>query len=84
MNIFGRLIQLIYKKIMIVWMQEEPKNAGAWAFVAPRVDDVLARINSHRSRVRYVGAPEMASPAPGSFKRHQELQRAILDEALAP
>ena len=67
----------------VVWMQDEPKNAGAWSFAAPRIDELLVRLRPQGARVRYVGAPEMASPAPGSLKRHQELQRTILEEALA-
>ena len=27
-----------YEKAELVWVQEEPKNMGAWAYVKPRFD----------------------------------------------
>jgi 2-oxoglutarate dehydrogenase E1 component len=57
----------------VVWAQEEPKNKGAWAFVAPRLRFVLGG-----GEVRYIGRPPGASPATGSYSRHKrELQRLI-------
>ena len=50
---------------------------------ADELDVSLARLRVQPTRVRYIGPPEMASPAPGSLRQHQELQRAILDQALA-
>jgi 2-oxoglutarate dehydrogenase E1 component len=62
----------------IVWAQEEPKNMGAWSFVAPRLQASLGR------PPRYVGRPERASPAEGYLSAHQEQQGAIVAEALEP
>jgi len=59
----------------VVWAQEEPKNKGAWAFVAPRLAHVLG---PSQAAARYVGRPPSASPATGSYNRHKrELQRLI-------
>ncbi|HJU89266.1 MAG TPA: 2-oxoglutarate dehydrogenase E1 component [Gemmatimonadaceae bacterium] len=62
----------------IVWAQEEPKNMGAWSFVAPRLLGTVGRAP------RYVGRPERASPAEGYLSAHQEQQGAIVAEALEP
>jgi 2-oxoglutarate dehydrogenase E1 component len=62
----------------VVWAQEEPKNMGAWSFVAPRLHGSLGRAP------RYVGRPERASPAEGYLSAHQEQQGAIVAEALEP
>ncbi|MGI9078909.1 MAG: 2-oxoglutarate dehydrogenase E1 component [Gemmatimonadaceae bacterium] len=63
-----------------VWVQEEPKNMGAWTFVSPRLPAALG----NALPVRYIGRPGRASPAEGHLVRHQEHQAAIMAEALAP
>ena len=60
----------------IVWVQEEPRNMGAWRFVSGRFRDL-----GHRAE--YVGRPYTASPAAGSAKRHAEEQTRLVAEALA-
>jgi 2-oxoglutarate decarboxylase len=62
----------------VVWLQEEPKNMGAWNFLADRLrEDVLPT-----QRVRYCGRPASASTATGSLKRHLHEQGILLKEAL--
>ncbi|HEV2107439.1 MAG TPA: thiamine pyrophosphate-dependent enzyme, partial [Thermomicrobiales bacterium] len=61
----------------IVWLQEEPKNMGAWSFMEPR----LRQLVKNRLPVRYIGRPEMASPAEGSADRHAEEQARITHAA---
>ena len=61
----------------IVWVQEEPKNMGAWSFVQPR----LRELAGDALPVRYVGRPERASPAEGSPDRHAAEQARIVAEA---
>jgi multifunctional 2-oxoglutarate metabolism enzyme len=63
----------------VVWAQEEPRNMGAWRFVAENFRPLL---EPTRRELRYVGRPESASPATGSLKRHQEEQAEIAREAL--
>ncbi|HEX7006433.1 MAG TPA: 2-oxoglutarate dehydrogenase E1 component [Alphaproteobacteria bacterium] len=65
-----------------VWCQEEPKNMGAWFFVAPRLEEVLVDIGAKVTRAIYTGRPEAASPATGSYHRHVLEQEALVDEAL--
>jgi 2-oxoglutarate dehydrogenase complex dehydrogenase (E1) component-like enzyme len=61
----------------IFWVQEEPRNMGAWNFISRHIE---ANISIGRS-LRYIGRPESASPASGSHKTHQKEQAKILHEA---
>ncbi|MBC8327789.1 MAG: multifunctional oxoglutarate decarboxylase/oxoglutarate dehydrogenase thiamine pyrophosphate-binding subunit/dihydrolipoyllysine-residue succinyltransferase subunit [Planctomycetes bacterium] len=61
----------------LVWLQEEPKNMGAWTHVRARLLDLDRPI-------RYLGRPAAASPATGSYRRHQAEQQALVDAALQP
>jgi 2-oxoglutarate dehydrogenase E1 component len=63
----------------VVWLQEEPRNMGAWSYVAPRLQELVGR----ETPVRYVGRPERASPAEGSSDVHAEEQSRIVAEAFA-
>ncbi len=62
----------------IVWVQEEPKNMGAWTFMVQRLRELIR----DRYPVRYIGRPERASPAEGSLEQHNEEQAAIVAAAL--
>jgi len=62
----------------IVWCQEEPKNMGAWTFVAPRLAALLPSLAS----LRYAGRPDRASPAEGSHHAHTVEQDRIVKEAI--
>lgn len=66
----------------VLWMQEEPKNMGAWTFVEPRIRTEVG----WNGPILYAGRPEAASPAEGSMAQHQAEQARILAEAffLAP
>jgi len=66
----------------VVWCQEEPKNMGAWTFVQPEIERVLADIKHRQSRLPYAGRPAAASPATGLLRRHNCEQAQLLDEAL--
>ncbi|KAJ2725288.1 hypothetical protein GGI07_001422 [Coemansia sp. Benny D115] len=44
-----------------VWVQEEPRNAGAYSFVAPRIRKLLPE----HIELRYVGRPEHAATCSG-------------------
>lgn len=62
----------------MVWVQEEPRNMGAWDFLDERL---LATIEPGQT-LRYVGRPSAASPATGSARRHSAEQQALVEEAL--
>ena len=65
----------------IVWCQEEPMNQGAWTFVSPRLEAVLAKLG-RKDRPRYVGRGEGASPASGLTSQHLSQLAAFLNQAL--
>jgi 2-oxoglutarate dehydrogenase E1 component len=66
----------------VVWCQEEPRNMGAWTFVRPEIESVLAEIKHKQRRLLYVGRPAAASPATGLLRRHNKEQAFLVDEAL--
>ena len=63
----------------VVWVQEEPWNMGAWSFVSDRIGRSLPEGRS----LRYVGRPESASPATGSYRLHEEEQADFVRQAFA-
>ena len=62
----------------VIWVQEEPRNMGAWPFLSERLQSAIAP----NQQVRYVGRPVSASPATGSHHRHEEQQKALVEAAL--
>ncbi len=52
-----------------VWLQEEPKNMGAWTYINGVVTD---------HPLRLISRPASASPATGSHKTHQREQEELL------
>lgn len=64
------------------WCQEEPKNMGAWSFIDPYLEWVLAHIDAKHQRVRYTGRPAAASPATGLMSKHQAQLAQLLEDAL--
>jgi 2-oxoglutarate dehydrogenase E1 component len=62
----------------IVWVQEEPKNMGAWYFVFP----ILSELASGKVTVSYIGRPDRSSPAGGDPTVHKEEQEQIIQQAL--
>ena len=62
----------------VVWVQEEPRNMGAWPYLHERIGALLGT----NQTLRYVGRPISASPATGSHHRHEEQQKALIDAAI--
>ncbi|WP_157014518.1 2-oxoglutarate dehydrogenase E1 component [Mesorhizobium xinjiangense] len=71
-----------FRNAEMVWCQEEPKNMGAWAFIDPYLEWVLAHIDAKHQRVRYTGRPAAASPATGLMSKHLAQLGAFLEDAL--
>ena len=74
-------VQAILKRFSSVkdvcWVQEEPRNMGAWTFVLPRFREVLTR--SHK--FSFIGRLPSASPATGSFQVHEAELNLLLRQA---
>jgi 2-oxoglutarate decarboxylase len=62
----------------IVWVQEEPRNMGAWPFLRERLESFMAG----DQKLRYAGRPLAAAPATGSHHRHEEQQHALVAAAI--
>ena len=61
----------------LLWVQEEPKNMGAWTFMEPR----LRQMTEGEVPIRYVGKPARPSPAQGSARFHREEHAGIVQAA---
>ncbi|WP_373994158.1 multifunctional oxoglutarate decarboxylase/oxoglutarate dehydrogenase thiamine pyrophosphate-binding subunit/dihydrolipoyllysine-residue succinyltransferase subunit [Demequina sp. NBRC 110055] len=59
----------------IVWVQEEPRNQGAWTYLAHALPHVIGR------EVRGVTRHASASPASGLSSRHQAEQADVVERA---
>lgn len=62
----------------IYWIQEEPKNMGAWTFVEPR----LKYIAPKHIEIGYIGRRRRSSPAEGDPDVHKMEQSCIIGKAL--
>jgi 2-oxoglutarate dehydrogenase E1 component len=72
-----------FKNADVVWCQEEPRNMGAWTFIEPYLEWVLAQTGGAAKRARYVGRPASASTAAGTMSKHVAQLKAFLEEAMA-
>jgi 2-oxoglutarate dehydrogenase E1 component len=63
----------------IIWVQEEPKNMGAWNFLSNRIFELL----SNSQKLDCISRPEAASPAVGSAKKSTEQQLRIIEESFS-
>ena len=63
----------------LVWVQDEPRNQGAWPWLALHLPDSITA-----GRLpRVVARPEAAAPAVGTSAAHVAQQKLILNEAFA-
>jgi 2-oxoglutarate dehydrogenase E1 component len=73
-----RVVDLYPNVRDVAWVQEEPKNMGAWSYVAPRLRGSVG----NALVIRYIGRPERASPAEGYAQTHTEQQARIVTDAM--
>jgi 2-oxoglutarate dehydrogenase E1 component len=62
----------------LIWVQEEPRNAGPWYFINANLTGVIG----NRLPLSVVSRPSAASPATGSKASHDLEQQRLLAEAL--
>lgn len=62
----------------IIWLQEEPRNMGAWNYIAPRLREHV----HHSIKIGCCSRPESASTAEGSLSQHEPEQMRILQQAV--
>ena len=61
----------------VVWCQEEPQNQGAWY----QTQHYFVENMRPDQRLFYAGRPSAASPAVGYLARHNEQQKALVEQA---
>ncbi len=71
------ILSSYYNAKYVYWVQEEPKNMGAWSFMVSRLLEDL----SDGQKLRYAGRPESASPAVGSNKISSRQQKELVEQA---
>ena len=62
----------------IVWVQEEPRNRGAWTFMEPHLRSMLPDV----AVLSYIGRPEAAAPAVGKYYEHTAQEQQFVAQAL--
>ncbi|MDX2111776.1 MAG: 2-oxoglutarate dehydrogenase E1 component [Verrucomicrobiota bacterium] len=75
-NTLGRLLDKYSGHDKIIWCQEEPKNMGAYSYIAPILEEAAGK------KAVYVGRKPSASPAVGSLNVHKIEQENIVEAAL--
>jgi 2-oxoglutarate dehydrogenase E1 component len=67
-----------YKDVKdIRWVQEEPRNMGAWNFALERFQKILPETK----QIQFVGRLPSASPAAGSYQMHLAEHELLLRQA---
>jgi multifunctional 2-oxoglutarate metabolism enzyme len=75
----GRLLASYPALAEVIWVQEEPRNMGAFSFVAQRLPEMLpAGVG-----LGYAGRGPRAAPAEGSMRSHLVEQERVLELAFA-
>jgi 2-oxoglutarate dehydrogenase E1 component len=79
-DLLSDMLQRYSPSAEVIWVQEEPRNMGAWRFVQEPINYILA---PSRRAVNYAGRPEAASTATGSSKQHAKEQAEFIDAAFS-
>ncbi len=66
-----------YPNAELTWVQEEPANQGAWSFIAVNLPEIVDR------PITGVSRPSSSSPACGTHQRHEEEQKAVVEQAFS-
>ncbi len=82
-----KLAQILnqYKNAKLVWVQEEPRNMGAWTYIFNQWMGGYDFFNEKvgKRSIEYVGREVAASPAVGSHKLHEKEQKEIIEKAMS-
>ena len=71
-----------HNKIVIQWVQEEPRNQGAYGYVAQRIHSVFDALGWPNAKMEYVGRRESEVPAVGAAVLHLRDKTRLMEEAL--
>jgi 2-oxoglutarate dehydrogenase E1 component len=64
--------------VEVVWVQEEPRNMGAWEFMNLHLSPLLRGVSDFSC----ISRPASASPAAGSATRHRLEQEGLVNQAM--
>lgn len=64
-------------KAELVWVQDEPKNMGAWPFLAMNLEEA----GTGGRKLTVVSRPSSAAPSAGTAKKHAEQNRQLVESA---
>lgn len=76
-NEIAEVMKLYKNAKEFVWVQEEPRNQGAWGFIENRINKIVAP----KGKFRYAGRQESPSPAAGQVKIHLRELAEFMEEA---
>jgi 2-oxoglutarate dehydrogenase E1 component len=65
----------------IAWVQEEPRNFGAWTYIREAVERLLIDAGITGQGVACIARPESSSPAGGFHADHERDQKHLTEEA---
>lgn len=74
---FSKILEFYPKILEAFWVQEEPQNMGAWNYIHRHIIPSLPV----GCDFRYVGRPERASPASGSYRIYRQEQEKLVQAA---
>ena len=78
------VLDLYPSAVHFAWLQEEPRNQGAWNHVRSRIETVLsARKSLNGIELRYLGREESALPAPGIGTLYRRQQQSVIESAFS-
>ncbi|AFZ83744.1 2-oxoglutarate dehydrogenase E1 component [Candidatus Kinetoplastibacterium blastocrithidii TCC012E] len=63
----------------VIWVQDEPQNQGPWSYIHHHLYENM----SYGQKLGYSGRNASASPAVGYMAKHQEQQKALIEQAFA-
>lgn len=67
----------------ITWVQEEPMNMGAFAYMAPRLATALRVLGRGKFEdIKYIGRAPSAATATGFGSVHQQEQIELVQKAM--
>ena len=74
-------VLLLYPKATeFIWLQEEPRNQGAYTHAKDRILLVLEKLGKKGFSLKYIGRQESSVPAPGIGKFYHSQQKKLVEE----
>jgi 2-oxoglutarate dehydrogenase E1 component len=72
------ILSRYHRAMEVAWVQEEPRNRGAWSFM----HELLRQILPDGKVLTYYGRKSAASPATGSLRLHNREEQELVAQAL--